>query len=167
MVELRIPPLRERREDMPALAQRFLDEVERLDREKKRISDDALAQLVRHAWPGNVRELRNAMEQAAVLASGATLEEGDLPLSDGTSAADSQTSISARPHLGVLRSQAATVERFERNFLLRALRRTTATSLARPNRSAWCARACNRRSASSGSGRKTGEVRRRADEPLD
>jgi DNA-binding NtrC family response regulator len=121
VVELTMPPLRERREDIPALALRFLEEVnERLGREKQRMSEDALGQLVRHAWPGNVRELRNAMEQAAVLSSGTTLEASDFHLGERKptdlevdSGYEPQTFSEAKKH---------TVERFERSFLLHALR---------------------------------------------
>ncbi|MGH7287109.1 MAG: sigma-54-dependent transcriptional regulator, partial [Myxococcota bacterium] len=63
VVEIPLPALRERPEDLPALAERFLVQVaERLGRARKRLTPDALAALTRHAWPGNVRELRNALE---------------------------------------------------------------------------------------------------------
>ena len=65
VVEVELPPLRERTSDVPALALRFLEQVnERLGREKQRLSEAALAKLARQRWPGNVRELRNAIEQA-------------------------------------------------------------------------------------------------------
>src|SRR5262249_9916995 len=65
VVEIELPPLRERREDVPALAQRFLERVvERLGLEPRRLGESALARLVAHEWPGNVRELQNAIEQA-------------------------------------------------------------------------------------------------------
>jgi DNA-binding NtrC family response regulator len=121
VVELRMPPLRERREDIPSLAQRFLEEVnERLGREKQRMSEDALAQLVRHAWPGNVRELRNAIEQAAVLSSGITLEATDFHLGD-RKPTDIEVDLGDEPQ-SFSDAKKHTVERFERDFLLRALR---------------------------------------------
>ncbi|MBW2447325.1 MAG: sigma-54-dependent Fis family transcriptional regulator, partial [Deltaproteobacteria bacterium] len=81
VVELEIPPLRERLEDLPMLVARFLEQVaDRLGRERKPISDGAMARLARHPWPGNVRELRNVVEQAAVMASGEAIEEEDLRL---------------------------------------------------------------------------------------
>ena len=89
VVTLELPPLRERAEDIPALAQRFLERViARLGREKRQLGDAALARLVRHRWPGNVRELRNVIEQAAVLASGPVIEEADLQLGGDPGRAD-------------------------------------------------------------------------------
>ncbi len=67
-VELTVPPLRERREDIAQLATRFLaEELARLDRPIAGITDAALAALCEHDWPGNVRELRNEMVRAALL----------------------------------------------------------------------------------------------------
>jgi DNA-binding NtrC family response regulator len=121
VVDLDLPPLRERTEDLPALAQRFLEQVaERLGREKKMLSDEALARLIRHPWPGNVRELRNVIEQAAVLTSGESIEEADLNLSGKMGGAADQL-----PHHGDVPFSDAkkqVVEDFERSFLLRALR---------------------------------------------
>ncbi|MGH0031117.1 MAG: sigma-54 interaction domain-containing protein [Myxococcota bacterium] len=121
VVELALPPLRERSEDVPALAQRFLEQVnERLGRDKQRISEQALARLVQHGWPGNVRELRNVVEQASVLASGDEIEEGDLNL-DGreVARAAAPTDLESLPFS---EAKKRTVESFERSFLLRALR---------------------------------------------
>jgi len=121
VVELEIPPLRDRLEDLPMLVARFLEQVaDRLDRERKPISDSAMARLARHPWPGNVRELRNVVEQAAVMASGEAIEEEDLRL-------DSSAVLAVA---AALPNHAATftdakklaVEQFERDYLLRALR---------------------------------------------
>jgi two-component system response regulator AtoC len=66
---LALPPLRERREDVPALAAAFLARFGgELGKGALRLSDEAVAQLTRYDWPGNVRELRNVMERSAVLA---------------------------------------------------------------------------------------------------
>jgi DNA-binding NtrC family response regulator len=122
VVEIELPPLRERSEDVPALVLRFLDEVtERLGREKKRISEAALAALARHAWPGNVRELLNVIEQAAVLSSGPTIEEADLNLGGNAERAPGVSSdLSALPFSD---AKKRAVEGFERAYLLQALRR--------------------------------------------
>jgi two-component system response regulator AtoC len=74
---LRVPPLRERAEDVRPLAESFLARFGReFGKGTLRLSDDAVARLERHAWPGNVRELQNVMERAAVLAGpSATIEE--------------------------------------------------------------------------------------------
>jgi DNA-binding NtrC family response regulator len=120
VVEVELPPLRERNQDIPALAQRFLEQVtERLGREKKQISEAALAHLARHAWPGNIRELQNVIEQASVLASSAEIEVEDLNL--GT-AAPSAPGVAELSDLPFSDAKKRAVERFEREFLLRALR---------------------------------------------
>lgn len=79
VVPLTIPPLRERREDIPVLARHLLARLaERRARRCPTLSDDALACLCRHDWPGNVRELENVLEAAFYL-GGARLEVDDLP----------------------------------------------------------------------------------------
>jgi len=118
VVEIALPPLRERAEDVPTLAERCLAELAgRLGRPQKRLAPAALAALARHAWPGNVRELRNAIEQAAVLAAGEEIGAEDLRL--GGSAA---ASASANGELPFADAKRRAVEGFEREFLLRALR---------------------------------------------
>src|SRR3989442_762211 len=68
VVPIRVPPLRERREDVPLLARHFLEAACRRNRIRpKRIAPGAMAVLERHPWPGNVRELRNAMGRIAIL----------------------------------------------------------------------------------------------------
>src|SRR5262249_45099139 len=80
VIELKIPPLRERKEDLLALARRFLAaHARRLDRKVSGFTPDALGKIVRYAWPGNVRELENAVERAVVVAGGARTDEADLP----------------------------------------------------------------------------------------
>ena len=79
MVRLRLPPLRERREDIPLLASRFLAAAAgRLHAPAKRLSPAALERLQAHAWPGNVRELENLCWRLAALAPGASLGVHDL-----------------------------------------------------------------------------------------
>ena len=68
---MRIPPLRERREDVLPLAERLLDQIgDALGRRGLRMSDEARRRLVSAPWPGNVRELENALERGAILADG-------------------------------------------------------------------------------------------------
>ena len=67
-----IPPLRERKEDIPKLAHHFVERVARDVGKKLTLSPEALAMLVEHPWPGNVRELQNAIERAVILADGDT-----------------------------------------------------------------------------------------------
>jgi DNA-binding NtrC family response regulator len=68
-----IPPLRERKEDIPKLAHHFVERVARDVGKKLSLSSEALAMLVEHPWPGNVRELQNAIERAVILADGERL----------------------------------------------------------------------------------------------
>ncbi|EYF06095.1 sigma-54-dependent Fis family transcriptional regulator [Chondromyces apiculatus] len=80
VIELRIPPLRERREDILPLARALLAQAgDRMKRPALRLSPAAADRLVRHRWPGNVRELENAMERAAALAEGPRVVPEDLP----------------------------------------------------------------------------------------
>jgi DNA-binding NtrC family response regulator len=65
-----VPPLRDRREDIPKLAHHFVERVARDVGKKLTLSPEALAMLVEHSWPGNVRELQNAVERAVILADG-------------------------------------------------------------------------------------------------
>jgi DNA-binding NtrC family response regulator len=122
VVEIDLPALRERSQDVPALAQRFLEEVtERLGREKKNIGESALTTLARYPWPGNVRELRNVIEQAVVLASGPTVEASDLNLHGGGDAAESPAG-GGYGEVPFSEAKKRAVEGFERAFLLQALR---------------------------------------------
>ncbi|HSB78955.1 MAG TPA: sigma-54 dependent transcriptional regulator [Candidatus Methylomirabilis sp.] len=81
VVSLKLPPLRNRREDVAILSRHFLEKYStELKRPLKPISSAALAALTRYDWPGNVRELENAIERAVVLSTGAEIEPYDLPL---------------------------------------------------------------------------------------
>jgi DNA-binding NtrC family response regulator len=79
VVNLRLPSLRDRREDIPLLAAHFLDRMSSQYRTKFTLSDGALRTMMRHDWPGNVRELENSVEHACALASGPVLTLADLP----------------------------------------------------------------------------------------
>jgi two-component system response regulator HydG len=79
VVNLRLPSLRDRREDIPLLAAHFLDRISREHGTKFTLSDEVLRTMMRHDWPGNVRELENSMERACALSSGPVLHLGDLP----------------------------------------------------------------------------------------
>jgi two-component system response regulator HydG len=80
VVELKVPPLRERRDDVLPLARLFLAESSaRAGRKLAGFTPRAAHQLVRYGWPGNVRELENAVERAVVLAAGPRIDVGDLP----------------------------------------------------------------------------------------
>jgi DNA-binding NtrC family response regulator len=80
VVPLHVPPLRERREDIPRLARHFVKKIARESRRDVRdVSSGALDALARYGWPGNVRELENVMERAVALARGSRVEAEDLP----------------------------------------------------------------------------------------
>lgn len=79
VVNLRIPPLRDRRDDIAPLAMHFLARTNRENGTSHTFSDDALRVMSEYDWPGNVRELENAIERACALSSGPVLHMGDLP----------------------------------------------------------------------------------------
>jgi two-component system response regulator HydG len=78
VVNLRIPPLRERHSDIPLLAAHFLDRLGRENGVEYTLSDEALRMMVEYSWPGNVRELEHAIQRAATVSSGPLLQLGDL-----------------------------------------------------------------------------------------
>jgi len=120
VVEIVLPPLRERSEDVPALAERFLAQVaERLGRKRMPITPAAMGRLAAHAWPGNVRELRNALEQAAVLASGPSIDVNDLRLDGLRPLASASSTVSL--DLPFAEAKRRAVDAFERSYLGRAL----------------------------------------------
>jgi DNA-binding NtrC family response regulator len=87
-IEIRVPPLRERREDIPLLARHFLEAHAR--RYRKRLSGfdaEALEALLAHSWPGNVRELDHAVERAVLMATGDRIRPADLALRRGAETA--------------------------------------------------------------------------------
>jgi two-component system response regulator HydG len=82
VVTLAVPALRERREDIPLLAQHFLDSFAEKNRKHiKGFTPQAMDRLVRYHWPGNVRELMNAVERGVILCRGDYVSEMDFPLS--------------------------------------------------------------------------------------
>ena len=111
---LRIPPLRERREDIPVLARQFLNEFSRKYRRDVRdISPAALKILMSYHWPGNVRELKNLMERLVITVQKEVIEESDLPYPLGTQS----SSITEAKSLKEAR------EAFEREYILRVLKK--------------------------------------------
>jgi two-component system response regulator HydG len=86
VLSLHVPPLRERRQDIPLLVAHFLERMTRATNLTKTLSDDAMKLLLSYDWPGNVRELENCLERAWALNSGPMLQPADLPsvLSSGS-----------------------------------------------------------------------------------
>jgi DNA-binding NtrC family response regulator len=79
VVQIKLPPLRERKSDIPILVNSFLEKYCEANGKVRTISEDAMSRLMAYDWPGNVRELENAIERAVALGSGPTLHVGDLP----------------------------------------------------------------------------------------
>jgi DNA-binding NtrC family response regulator len=81
VIAIQLPPLRDRKEDIPLLVERFLETLAvELNKRIDGVSADALAALMSHGWPGNVRELRNVLERGAVVAQGSVIQLPDLGL---------------------------------------------------------------------------------------
>jgi two-component system response regulator HydG len=113
VIELRVPPLRERREDILPLARLLLAEAsERLGRRVGSFSPQAADQLLRYSWPGNVRELGNAIERAVALCEGSRVEQDDLP-----------EEVRLAPPSFLPGSAPRTLEEMEREYILAVLAR--------------------------------------------
>ncbi|MBI2956860.1 MAG: sigma-54-dependent Fis family transcriptional regulator, partial [Acidobacteria bacterium] len=118
VIALHLPPLRERREDIPLLIDHFVGKYCRENnRTPRRFTPEALQLLMDYTWPGNVRELENAVERAVVLSSGEEMDAGLLP------------DDIARPHLlghapRENRSLFDIVDDYERRIILDALDRS-------------------------------------------
>ena len=99
VIELRMPSLRERPQDIPVLAERVLERISKhhAERAPMKLSDEALEALKHHSFPGNVRELENILERATALCDGAVIGAHDLYLPQGEGAAPSDP----RPDAGV------------------------------------------------------------------
>jgi len=81
VLTLRIPPLRQRKQDIPLLVGHFLERLGRSTGVQRNISDEALKLMLTYEWPGNIRELENCIERACALSSGPTIHLADLPTS--------------------------------------------------------------------------------------
>jgi transcriptional regulator with GAF, ATPase, and Fis domain len=124
VLDLRVPPLRERREDIPELVQHFLRRHgQRCGRADLQVDDDALLVLKGAPWPGNVRQLENAIERAVVIAEGPVVTAADLP---SELIADCRLQIAAVTDQSALSAPPSVVpkDRREREQLVRALAET-------------------------------------------
>src|ERR1700678_51189 len=79
VLSLRIPPLRERREDIPLRVAHFMERTARASGQEKILSDDAIKAMLAYDWPGNVRELENCLERTCAFTSGNLIQVADLP----------------------------------------------------------------------------------------
>jgi two-component system, NtrC family, response regulator HydG len=124
VVTLELPPLRERRSDIPALFTHFVAGfASRHERAVSGVSEPARRALLAWDWPGNVRELRNAIERAVVLAEGERLELADLPLRIAGASTPLRPADAALAELPFHDARARVLEAFDRSFLAAALER--------------------------------------------
>jgi Nif-specific regulatory protein len=118
VVSIEMPPLRERKEDIPALAQFFIKKyAAELKKKVEGLTPDAQKLLLRYNFPGNIRELENTIERAALLADSRFIEADDLRLGEATSSGDGLgTAVVKLPPTGIA------LEEIERQALVEALR---------------------------------------------
>ena len=124
VVNLRLPALRDRREDIPLLTAHFLERMSKGQLRKFVLSDEALRTMMRHDWPGNIRELENCIEHACALSSGPVLELGDMPTQlqqQGLDAHREAIAIDPKPAEGS--AEVMTLAEMERQAILGAIRK--------------------------------------------
>jgi two-component system, NtrC family, response regulator PilR len=124
VIPIQLPPLRERREDIPLLVAHFLQKFSKeLGKDVRGVTPEALAVLERYRWPGNIRELENVLERAIVLGAGEILEVDSLPASVRHVGPDRRgTGVLEIPDDGL--DLEATLDDLENRYLQRALDRT-------------------------------------------
>jgi two-component system response regulator HydG len=120
VVQIKLPPLRERKSDIPVLVSAFLEKFSDAKAPVRSISEDAMRRLMAYDWPGNVRELENAVERAVALGSGPILHVGDLP----SNLQYAQTERYAE------QNELVPLEELERRAIFHALRETSGDKLA-------------------------------------
>jgi DNA-binding NtrC family response regulator len=125
-VAVALPPLRDRREDIPVIAERFLAETAaRAGAGAGRITPAALQALQQRDWPGNVRELRNVLRRAAVLARADVIEPEDLPEATATAPPQGPTTdVTGLEGLPIKEARERWNEPLEREYLIRLIKRT-------------------------------------------
>ncbi len=120
VVQIKLPPLRDRRADIPLLVNGFLEKFSDPSRPIRTISEDAMRRIMAYDWPGNIRELENAIERAVALGTGPILHAGDLPSNL------QYTSMEKSPE----NDDVVPLEALERRAIFRALRETSGDKLA-------------------------------------
>jgi transcriptional regulator with GAF, ATPase, and Fis domain len=121
VIEIKLPPLREREDDILLMAEYFLARWARqANAPAKRLSEEARALLLQHAFPGNVRELENLVQRAAILSEGEEIQADDLPLAFTAVASGS----AEKPPSNFMLAKQSVIEKFEREFLATSLQET-------------------------------------------
>jgi DNA-binding NtrC family response regulator len=112
VLNLQIPALRERRQDIPVIATYLLERISRNCGQSYSLSDDAIQALIAYDWPGNVRELENCIERCCALSSGPVIHPRDLP-----------SCIIAKqvPHISTPSAQITPIADLEKNAILGAI----------------------------------------------
>ncbi|HUJ28459.1 MAG TPA: sigma-54 dependent transcriptional regulator [Myxococcales bacterium] len=123
VVPLKLPPLRERRDDIPLLVEHFRQKYNaRLKKAVERIEDDALAALSAYSWPGNIRELENVLERTILFVEGPVIRASDLPPSLGARPAETPPqgtpALQPGPMKEIVKGQ---VQAIERDLIVRGL----------------------------------------------
>ena len=119
VVPMNIPPLRQRREDIPFLALHFVTKLSKeLGSRPREISPAAVDRLLEHSWPGNVRELENTIERSLVLASADKLQPADIRLEEARA-----STVTAQSQTAPLLPEGETLEHWEQMMIKEALRR--------------------------------------------
>src|SRR5256714_2894550 len=120
VVQVKLPPLRERKSDIPLLVTAFLEKFSDPQQTTRSVSEEALRRLIAYDWPGNVRELENAIERAVALGSGPIVHVGDFPSNLQYASAEQAPDKNELLPLGEL----------ERRAILHTLRETSGDKLA-------------------------------------
>jgi DNA-binding NtrC family response regulator len=120
VVQIKLPPLRERKGDIPVLVNAFLEKFSDAERPIHSVSEDAMRRIMSYDWPGNIRELENAIERAVALGSGPVLHVGDLPSNLQYAAPEKLADVGDLVPLEIL----------EKRAIFRALQETSGDKLA-------------------------------------
>lgn len=129
VVKLTLPPLRERKEDIPLLAAHFLERNSREMERPFRLSADTLAYLMEYVWPGNVRELSNAVDRACNLSSGEVIEMGEMTTSIRDSWMQASAARRERPAELPLSGGVETLAEMEKRAILTTLEQVNGDKL--------------------------------------
>ena len=117
VIPIQLPPLRERKEDIPLLAEFFLEKYCKINQvTSRKFTKTALAKLIRLSWPGNIRELENTIERAVVLSDGESVDEQDIQIEPPAS----QNGNQAEDYF----AQLLTLDQLERNYIQYVLQKT-------------------------------------------